>query len=85
MLYEWDESKNASNTTKHGVSFEAVYAFDWDTAMIAVDNRKDYGEERHIALGVIGQRLFACIFVGRGERRRIISLRKANIRETKNI
>ena len=83
VIYEWDEDKNARNTTKHGVSFEAVYGLDWNTALAWKDSRSDYGEPRQVALGLIGERLFYCVFVDRGQHRRIISLRKANIRENK--
>ena len=46
MDYEWDEGKAQSNLQKHGVAFEAVYGFDWESALVLQDDRKDYGEER---------------------------------------
>lgn len=42
------------------------------------DDRKDYGERRQVACGLIRGRLFVCVFTDRGEIRRVISLRKAN-------
>ena len=81
MQYGWDNAKNARNVDKHGVSFEAVRDFEWDDAMVRQDVRKDYGEVRKIALGLIHGRVFYCAFVDRADHRRIISLRKANNRE----
>jgi uncharacterized DUF497 family protein len=52
-----------------------------ETAKIWQDTRKDYGEERFIALGYIEKRLFSMVFTVRGDVLRIISLRKANNRE----
>jgi uncharacterized DUF497 family protein len=49
--------------------------------MVWTDGRKEYGETRQSALALIGQRLYFVAFVDRGDARRAISLRKANIRE----
>ena len=81
MRYEWDEEKAAINERDHGVSFEAVRGFRWETALEAEDRRHDYGETRMIALGRIGARLHVLIYTRRGEAIRMISLRKANPRE----
>lgn len=32
MKYKWDNKKAAENLEKHGVAFEAVHGFEWDTA-----------------------------------------------------
>jgi uncharacterized protein len=75
--YEWDESKRASNIRNHGVDFTAAQEFDWDSALVFVDDRADYGELRELAIGFIGVRLHVMVFVRRGEQIRIISLWKA--------
>ena len=49
--------------------------------MHGYDTRRDYGEERMIALCAIGQRIYCVVYVDREDVRRIISLRKANYRE----
>lgn len=56
---------------------------DWDTLWAAEDQRHDHGEKRIIGFAYIGLRLFCVIYTDRGDRRRIISLRKANLREMK--
>lgn len=58
-----------------------VRDFDLDTAVIDPDDRRDYGEARFKATGMIGGRLFIVIFTPRMGRFRLISLRKANERE----
>ncbi len=81
MDYEWDENKRDANIGRHGVDFALIRDFDWETALIAPDTRRDYGETRFIAVGAIGDQLHVCAFTDRQGRRRIISLRKANRRE----
>jgi uncharacterized DUF497 family protein len=81
MRYEWDEDKDARNRAKHGLSFDAIYDAEWDQACVLIDDRRDYGEERRLAYLPMNGRLYAVIYVMRGEVRRIISLRKANVRE----
>ena len=80
-LYTWDERKRASNLKKHGVDFAIVAHFDFTTALILRDDRKDYGEERYRAYGAIKGRLYALVFTRRDGRVRVISLRKSNARE----
>jgi uncharacterized DUF497 family protein len=84
MEITFDDTKNKINIEKHKVSFELVAKFDFKTAMVMTDNRKDYGEIRQVAYGFIDTRLFVLCFVVRSNKFRIISLRKANKREIKN-
>ncbi len=49
--------------------------------MPIVDTRKDYGELREGAFGMIGQQLHFVLYTIRDGHMRIISLRKANERE----
>ena len=79
MVYEWDETKRQINLGKHGVDFAQVEAFEWETALREPSTRE--GEARTFALGYIGERLHALAYVDRGDNVRIISLRKANLRE----
>jgi uncharacterized protein len=50
-------------------------------AIISIDDRFDYGEERRVALVPMKRRLYVVCYVLRGQVRRIISFRKANRRE----
>lgn len=80
-MLTWDENKAAANLAKHGVAFDAVADFDWQTAEITVDRRRAYGEVRNLATGYIGERLYVLVYVERSDDIRVISLRKANARE----
>jgi uncharacterized protein len=84
MEYEWDDAKAELNKQKHGVAFEDVHFFQFEAAKIVSDDRKDYGEERVVGIGLIGDRPFVIVFTERGSVRRVISLRKANKREIKS-
>lgn len=77
----WDERKRIVNLRKHGVDFEIVERFEFDTAVVAIDDRENYGEVRYRAFGMLEGRLHVLIFTARGERTRVISLRRANVRE----
>lgn len=81
MEYAWDPAKAARNLRKHGVPFAAITGFDWDSALVIKDLRRDYGERRLLAQGLIGDRLHALAFTVRGQTVRIISLRKSNAKE----
>jgi hypothetical protein len=73
MGVEWDENKNRLNIQKHGISFrEAALIFQGPT-LEKVDDRRDYGEERIIALGVANRRILSVVYTMRGNNRRIIS------------
>ena len=80
--YEWDESKREETLRKREIDFASMEYFDWETAIHQKSDRD--GEERWSSFGLIGSRLHHVIWTERGERIRIISLRKANARETVN-
>jgi uncharacterized DUF497 family protein len=79
----FDPAKNERNIANRGISFEVAEHFEWDTAMIAEDLRKEYGEPRFQALGFIAGRLHAMVFTLRAGKIHVISLRKANRREVR--
>lgn len=83
MKTVFDPEKNRINIIKHDIDFNEVEHFDWDNAVIYKDKRKDYGEERRLAIGLIGQRVYILVYTIRKNSLRIISLRKANKREVK--
>ena len=81
-MYEWDEAKRRANRAKHRLDFTAIEAFDWGTASTKPDSR--HGEPRFVATGYIGSRLHIVVYTERGDRLRIISMRKANPRERRD-
>ena len=80
MQYEWDESKRAEILLNREIDFASMEYFDWETAIHQRSDRD--GEERWSSFGLIGARLHHVVWTERGDRIRIISLRKANARET---
>ena len=66
------------------MNFAELDDFEWESAAIRPDRRRDYGEDRYIAFGMMGGRLHALIFTPRDGAVRIVSLRKANPREERD-
>ena len=81
MIYEWDEAKRIFKLAKHGVDFAAAVGFEWETAVERLDARRDYGESRWWAMGMIGDCLHFLVFARREDRIRVISLRRGNRNE----
>ena len=82
MDIEFDKSKDAWNIRERGISFTQAIEFDFSTAIQVEDTRKDYGETRVVAYGFIENRLYVLCYKPLGKRHiRVISLRKANMRE----
>lgn len=83
MLIDFDPAKNRSNLAKHGLPFEAIAEFDFETAIFLHDDRRDYGETRIRVLGWFEGRVYALVFVPIEDGIRAISFRKANVREVR--
>jgi uncharacterized DUF497 family protein len=83
MDISFDPAKSERNERERGMPFSMVELLDWSDALIANDDRKDYGERRYRVLGYIGDRLHAVVFTPRAGKVHVISLRKANKREVK--
>ena len=79
MEYEWDEEKDKANIAEGRLGFAAVEDFEWETAVIQSSPRS--GESRWAAIGYIGDRLHYVVYTTRGDRTRIISLRRASRQE----
>jgi len=73
MDIEFDPEKDALNKARHGgIGLAAAQEFDMDTALVALDDRQDYGEDRWSAVGFIGAELHVLIFTERAGRIRPI-------------
>jgi hypothetical protein len=81
MSVEWDEEKSRANLQKHGLSFDDAWQVLIGDTITIQDERYDYGEDRLITLGRLLGRVVVVVHVARGEKTRIISMRKANARE----
>lgn len=83
MNIDFDAVKNAKNIRERGLSFDRAVEFDFETAVFLIDDRCDYGETRHIAIGYLAGRLHVLCFVFITGGIRVISFRKANPREAR--
>lgn len=81
MEIAFDPAKNQRNIELRGISFERAADFEFETALTWLDRRKDYGEDRWVALGYLDERLHALCYLETPDGIRVISLRKANERE----
>ena len=84
LQLEFDPAKDAVNADKHGLSLARAAAFEMNLARVSPDRRRDYGEDRFVAVGPLSGRLHVLIFALRGKVIRVISLRKANAREVRD-
>jgi uncharacterized DUF497 family protein len=75
--FTFDPAKDRQNKALHRMSLKEVERFEFATALVELDTRENYGEDRELALGVIGVRLHALVFTMRGTTCHAISLRKA--------
>ena len=83
MGFESDPTKDQLNLDKHGVSLGLASDLDWDAALLWIDDRRESGETRILALAPWTSILYYVAFVDRGNVRRVISLRRANRREVR--
>ena len=81
MQFEWDENKRQANIEKHGIDFaDAVKIFDGFISS-QEDLRADYGEKRYVTIGLLEGVEVAVIHTPRGDKTRIISIRRARMKE----
>jgi uncharacterized DUF497 family protein len=81
MLLSYDPAKSERNEELRGLAFSLAEEFDWTTALVLEDTRKDYPEPRYQALGLLGAHLHMLVFTPRDATVHVISLRRANRRE----
>jgi hypothetical protein len=78
MQFEWDEQKRKKNINKHGFDFRDAYKIFNSPMLVAIDDRKDYGEDRWIGIGMLENRIVIVVFTERDNNTiRIISMMKA--------
>ena len=82
MQYEWDEAKSEANVAAGRPGFEAIEDFEWDTALVTRSDR--HSEIRWAATSYIGIRIYRVVYTERGNKKRIISLRRAGTQEMRD-
>ena len=88
MRFDWDETKNASNRRKHGVSFEEASAVFYDPLHLTRFGGVVGGEDRWSTIGLVGNRYLLIVAHTLededGELVRIISAREATPHERRD-
>jgi uncharacterized protein len=80
MDFEFDRAKSAANKAKHGIDFIEAQALWLDQAVVEAPAKTD-DEPRFLVIGRIAGRHWSAVCVRRGERMRIISVRRARREE----
>ena len=81
LLFEWDGEKAEANWKKHKVDFnDAMRVFEDDNRLEFYDIAHSDEEERYNTIGMVRDVLFV-VYTERGEYIRLISARKANLKE----
>ena len=81
MEFEWDETKNQRNILERRIGFAHAVRIFLGPVFEQVSDTEDYGEVRIKALGQVDDVVLCVIYTLRGDKRRIISARKASRRE----
>lgn len=77
----FDPAKDALNIEKHGISLSR--ANDFELIAVFDDDRRNYGERRRRAYGLIDGLTYYLAYTIRDDRIRAISLRRAHAKEFK--
>ena len=81
FTFEWDETKNFTNISKHGISFEtAVKIFEDENRVEIYDIKHSISEDRFIVIGIV-EKVLTVVYTERKEKIRIISARCASKKE----
>ena len=76
MGFEFDPGKSASNKPKHGIGFVEAQALWDDPDLIEIPVRTE-GDLRFLVIGRIGDKVWSGVVTYRGERIRILSVRRS--------
>jgi uncharacterized protein len=78
--FEFDEAKSRANKSKHGIDFVEAQALWLDGMLVEVPVRTE-DEPRFVVVGMISEQHWSAVLTYRGERIRIISVRRARVEE----
>lgn len=82
MDFEFDESKSASNKSKHGIDFLEAQLLWFDEMLIEIPARTT-DEPRFLVIGRIRGKHWSAVITYRDDRIRIISVRRSRHEEVK--
>jgi uncharacterized DUF497 family protein len=81
MKISFDPLKRDWTLRERKLDFEVAKTVFEGRCINWTDRRFDYGEDRIVSVGYLGQRMVVIVWTQRGDVRHIISMRKANGRE----
>ncbi len=82
MLFEFDPKKSGANKQKHGLDFNEAQAL-WDDPDFIEIPVQTIDEPRYLVIGMIGGKHWSGVITYRGEKIRIISVRRSRKEEVK--
>jgi uncharacterized DUF497 family protein len=80
IIFEYDENKSVSNLEKHGIDFTEAQLL-WDDADLLEIPAKTTDEPRSVVIGMIDDKHWSGVITYRGNRIRIISVRRSRKEE----
>lgn len=80
MEFEFDEVKSQANKSKHGIDFVEAQALWLDEMLVEIQARTE-DEPRFLVVGMISGKHWSAVITYRGERVRLISVRRARVAE----
>ena len=80
MEFEFDESKSQANKSKHGIDFVEAQALWTDESFVEIQARTE-DEPRFVVVGMISGKHWSAVITYRGERVRLISVRRSRVEE----
>ncbi len=78
--FEFDEAKSQANKSKHGIDFVEAQVLWFDEMLVEIPARTE-DEPRFVVVGMISEKHWSAVVTYRGERIRIISVRRARVEE----
>lgn len=85
MRITFDRAKRDRTLFERGLDFQRARDVFAGPHLTRADDRRDYGELRFISAGKLDGRIVVLVWTPRGRARRIISMRKANERESRRL
>jgi len=80
--FEWDQAKSRATFARRGFDFDYAARIFEGEVIEREDRGREYGERRIVSIGLIDDDVFVVVFTWLGNRRRIISARRANRERT---
>jgi len=78
--FEFDEAKSQTNKSKHGIDFVEAQALWLDELLVEVPAHTE-DEPRFVVVGMISEKHWSAAITYRGEKVRLISVRRARVEE----